>query len=266
MNAVFLQERLKKEYRTANKQGDTGVDVTDDEDDSQGINKQAKAMQKLIRNREGNDAYESEDDKNPYASSVSTSFLPFSYTLYSFRKRRKKNLLFCPLQLPQFKNSSRKSNQKLRQRKQRLYLRGLLRLVCLGRGRCRRAYRQDKVGILLLRSVLLVPRFQSPSLRTLCVGALRLKDSRVQYRVQSPPMVSMGTLSRAPSNVKLTILQVRLLALVRTLNFRNRRSGRRSLKAHLFHLWNWNQCCLNGSRLQQMPPQGIAFIISRHIS
>lgn len=86
MNAVFLQERLKKEYRTANKQGDTGVHVTDDEDESQGINKQAKAMQKLIRNREGNDVYESEEDKNPYASSVSTSFLPFSNTSYSFQE------------------------------------------------------------------------------------------------------------------------------------------------------------------------------------
>jgi len=35
------------------------------------MSKQAKAMQKLIRNREGNDAYESDDNKNPYASSVS---------------------------------------------------------------------------------------------------------------------------------------------------------------------------------------------------
>jgi transcription initiation factor TFIIF subunit alpha len=83
---VFFQERLKKEYRTANKQGDTGVHVEDDEDEFQGINKQAKAMQKLIRNREGNDVYESEEDKNPYASSVSTSFLPFSNTLYSFQE------------------------------------------------------------------------------------------------------------------------------------------------------------------------------------
>lgn len=81
-----LQERLKKEYRTANKQRDTGVDVTDDEDDSQGISKQAKAMQKLIRNREGNDVYESEDERNPYASSVST----YIETIFEF----KFNILF----------------------------------------------------------------------------------------------------------------------------------------------------------------------------
>lgn len=35
------------------------------------MSKQAKAMQKLIRNREGNDAYDSEEEENPYASSVS---------------------------------------------------------------------------------------------------------------------------------------------------------------------------------------------------
>jgi transcription initiation factor TFIIF subunit alpha len=41
------------------------------------MSKQAKAMQKLIRNREGNEAYESDDDENqnPYASAVSHSIL-----------------------------------------------------------------------------------------------------------------------------------------------------------------------------------------------
>ena len=34
------------------------------------MSKGAKAMQKLIKNREGNDAYDTDEDKNPYASSV----------------------------------------------------------------------------------------------------------------------------------------------------------------------------------------------------
>ncbi|KAG6897444.1 hypothetical protein C0992_001444 [Termitomyces sp. T32_za158] len=34
------------------------------------MTKQAKAMQKLIRSREGNDAYDSDEEENPYASSV----------------------------------------------------------------------------------------------------------------------------------------------------------------------------------------------------
>ena len=39
------------------------------------MSKQEKAMQKLIRNREGNDAYESDEEENPYASSVSCDLL-----------------------------------------------------------------------------------------------------------------------------------------------------------------------------------------------
>jgi transcription initiation factor TFIIF subunit alpha len=39
------------------------------------ITKQGKAIQKMIRNREGNEAYDSDDEKNPYASvSIFTSF------------------------------------------------------------------------------------------------------------------------------------------------------------------------------------------------
>ena len=70
--SLFLhKERLKKEYKSANKQRDTGVDESDEEEELPGTSKQAKAIQKLIRNREGNDAYESDEEKNPYASSVS---------------------------------------------------------------------------------------------------------------------------------------------------------------------------------------------------
>ncbi|KAJ7129670.1 hypothetical protein C8R44DRAFT_777377 [Mycena epipterygia] len=63
-----IEERLKKEYKTANKQRDGHIDESDDEE-LPGMTKQEKAMQKLIRNREGNDAYDSDDEKNPYASS-----------------------------------------------------------------------------------------------------------------------------------------------------------------------------------------------------
>ncbi|KAJ7068276.1 transcription initiation factor [Mycena amicta] len=63
-----IEERLKKEYKSANKQRDGHVDESDDED-MPGMSKQAKAMQKLIRTREGNDAYDSDEEKNPYASS-----------------------------------------------------------------------------------------------------------------------------------------------------------------------------------------------------
>ncbi|KAJ7638814.1 transcription initiation factor [Roridomyces roridus] len=64
-----IEERIKKEYKTANKQRDGHVDESDDDEEMPGMSKQAKAMQKLIRTREGNDAYDSDEDKNPYASS-----------------------------------------------------------------------------------------------------------------------------------------------------------------------------------------------------
>ncbi|KAF8076391.1 transcription initiation factor [Lyophyllum atratum] len=67
--AKELEERLKREYKAANKLREAGVDESDEEE-LPGMSKQAKAMQKLIRNREGNDAYESEEEENPYASSA----------------------------------------------------------------------------------------------------------------------------------------------------------------------------------------------------
>ncbi|KAJ6567039.1 hypothetical protein B0H19DRAFT_990780 [Mycena capillaripes] len=63
-----IEERLKKGYKSANKQRDGHIDESDDEE-LPVMTKQAKAMQKLIRVREGNDAYDSDDEQNPYASS-----------------------------------------------------------------------------------------------------------------------------------------------------------------------------------------------------
>ncbi|KAF7355318.1 Transcription initiation factor IIF subunit alpha [Mycena sanguinolenta] len=64
-----IEERLKKEYKTANKQREGHVDESDDEE-MPGMTKQGKKMQKIIRTREGNDAYGSDDEKDPYASSA----------------------------------------------------------------------------------------------------------------------------------------------------------------------------------------------------
>lgn len=66
---------MKREYQRANKQNETGMDVEDDDDDDTPKNKQQKALEKMIKNREGNTAYDSDDDKNPYASSVRSSGL-----------------------------------------------------------------------------------------------------------------------------------------------------------------------------------------------
>jgi len=89
---MIFQERLKKEYKSANKQRDTGVDESDEETEGPTTSKQAKAMQKLIRNREDNEAYESDDEKNPYATSVSLLFYLVIFALLTIlcRRRRRK--------------------------------------------------------------------------------------------------------------------------------------------------------------------------------
>ena len=62
------------------------------------MSKQAKAMQKLIRNREGNDAYDSDDEKNPYASSVgiwnNRDILLLTVQLLGGRGRRTRSALY----------------------------------------------------------------------------------------------------------------------------------------------------------------------------
>jgi transcription initiation factor TFIIF subunit alpha len=73
---LALQERLKKEYKSANKQREGYVDESDDEDDGE-LTKDGKAMKKLIRNLEQNTAYDSDDERNPYASSVSCHVVVF---------------------------------------------------------------------------------------------------------------------------------------------------------------------------------------------
>jgi transcription initiation factor TFIIF subunit alpha len=64
------QERLQREYMTANKQRDAGVDESDDEDQDPTLTGAGKAIKKLMSKHEKNDAYESDDESNPYASSV----------------------------------------------------------------------------------------------------------------------------------------------------------------------------------------------------
>lgn len=63
---------MKKEYKNANKTREGYIDESEEEDDKPGMSKQAKRMQKMLRSREGNNVYDSEEEEeNPYASSVS---------------------------------------------------------------------------------------------------------------------------------------------------------------------------------------------------
>ena len=72
--------------------------------------KQAKAMQKLIRNREGNDAYDSEDEENPYLSEVRIVLTLGANVPSSIlrRKRKKRKRRSSPRQHLQSSNSNRR--------------------------------------------------------------------------------------------------------------------------------------------------------------
>ncbi|KAH9038849.1 Rap30/74 interaction domain-containing protein [Lactarius hengduanensis] len=65
-----MEERLQREYMTANKQRDAGVDESDDDDHDPALTGAGKAIKKLMSKHEKNDAYDSDDESNPYASSV----------------------------------------------------------------------------------------------------------------------------------------------------------------------------------------------------
>lgn len=66
------QERLKREYKNANKQRDGHIDESEDEEDEEHLTGAGKAMKKLVRKIDKNAGYDSDEEKNPYASSVRT--------------------------------------------------------------------------------------------------------------------------------------------------------------------------------------------------
>ncbi|KAI0036823.1 hypothetical protein K488DRAFT_40295 [Vararia minispora EC-137] len=64
-----MEERIQKEYMSANKQRDGQVDDDDEEEPEPKLTGAGKSMKKLVGRHEKNDAYDSDDDEgNPYAS------------------------------------------------------------------------------------------------------------------------------------------------------------------------------------------------------
>jgi Rieske Fe-S protein len=55
---------------SANKQRDAGVDESDEEDHDPALTGAGKAIKKLMNKHEKNEAYESDEESNPYASSA----------------------------------------------------------------------------------------------------------------------------------------------------------------------------------------------------
>lgn len=71
LKLIILQERLKREYKLANKQREGYIDESDEDQDESQLSKDGKSLKKLMRKLEKNVAYESDEERNPYASSVS---------------------------------------------------------------------------------------------------------------------------------------------------------------------------------------------------
>ena len=55
---------------SANKQRDAGIDESDEEDHDPALTGAGKAIKKLMNKHEKNEAYESDEELNPYASSA----------------------------------------------------------------------------------------------------------------------------------------------------------------------------------------------------
>ncbi|KAG6332599.1 hypothetical protein ID866_6490 [Astraeus odoratus] len=67
--AKELEERLKREYRMANKQREGYIDESEEEEGDSQLTRDGKSLKKLMRKLEKNAAYESDEERNPYASS-----------------------------------------------------------------------------------------------------------------------------------------------------------------------------------------------------
>ena len=90
------QERIKKEYRKAKAIAGEDQEDTDDEDD-QKLSGAGKQMRKMLKKNDKSGQYDdSDEDKNPYASSVChrSSFPSFGGTYLCInRRRRRKSLI-----------------------------------------------------------------------------------------------------------------------------------------------------------------------------
>ncbi|KIJ70562.1 hypothetical protein HYDPIDRAFT_164557 [Hydnomerulius pinastri MD-312] len=67
--AKELEERLKREYKMANKTREGHIDESDEDEDETQLSKDGKSLKKLMKKLEKNAAYDSDEERNPYASS-----------------------------------------------------------------------------------------------------------------------------------------------------------------------------------------------------
>ena len=92
-NLTRTQERIKKEYRKAKATADADVEDTDDEEE-QKLSVAGKQMRKMLKkNDKGGQYDDSDEDKNPYASSVCSRLsIPFFKGTHPNVNRRRRRM------------------------------------------------------------------------------------------------------------------------------------------------------------------------------
>jgi len=89
-----MQERIKKEYRKAKAVANNDFLEDSDDEDEQKLSGAGKQMRKMLKKNDKSGQYDdSDEDKNPYASSVCyRSSLPFFGGTYLYVNRRRKRM------------------------------------------------------------------------------------------------------------------------------------------------------------------------------
>ena len=93
--SCYFQERLKKEYKNANKTREGYVDESEDEEEPT-LTRAGKGLRKTLQKLEKDGGYdESDDDENPYASEVCLLWIArMRRRLIAFRLRKRRKSPF----------------------------------------------------------------------------------------------------------------------------------------------------------------------------
>jgi len=233
------------------------------------MSKQAKAIQKLIRSREGNDAYGSDDEKNPYASSVSVlyRYAASPLTIHISRMKRKRNPSFSLLQPLLSKSSNNRLNRVPKLRNLILSPVYLLQplLKSLVHNQHRRAFHPVIAGIPLSQNGQPAPTSQNRRSRMEVCFHSKQMLCRVDQQVPSSLMASIATQRKFHSSGKLICQPALMDTLQQMPNLRNRRNGKRRFRDRQFLRQSSKLCCWSGLRRRQMRQQEIVSKTLHHI-
>ena|ERR1700753_2997271 len=109
------QERIKKEYRKAKAVANGDFVEDSDDEDEQKLSGAGKQMQKMLKKNDKSGQYDdSDEDKNPYASSVCSRLsLPFFGGTHPYVNRRRRRKPIRPKRIRDPRSRPRRPDQDL---------------------------------------------------------------------------------------------------------------------------------------------------------